>query len=138
MKAGVEHIIPLSAGRSRYPSQPSYHWRLELMFTNDGRKPITNFSKPKLELDRRSGIKDWVLHDLRRSARSLMSRGGVLPDVAERCLAHSIGGIRGVYDRHAYIDESESSSKHWQRRIVLPSVTVRTFWFNTTCCLSNT
>jgi integrase len=44
----------------------------------------------------------WTLHDLRRTARSLMSRAGVPSDHAERCLGHVIGGVRGVYDRHAY------------------------------------
>jgi integrase len=44
-------------------------------------------------------------HDLRRTARSLMSRAGVNPDIAERCLGHVIGGVRGVYDRHQYIEE---------------------------------
>jgi hypothetical protein len=31
-----------------------------------------------------------------------MSRAGVPTDHAERCLGHVIGGVRGVYDRHAY------------------------------------
>jgi len=44
----------------------------------------------------------WTLHDLRRTARSLMSRAGVPSDHAERCLGHVIGGVRGVYDRHEY------------------------------------
>ena len=26
-------------------------------------------------------------------------------DHAERCLGHTIGGVRGVYDRHRYIEE---------------------------------
>jgi len=47
----------------------------------------------------------WVHHDLRRTARSLMSRASVHPDHAERCLAHIIGGVRGTYDRHEYHDE---------------------------------
>jgi integrase len=47
----------------------------------------------------------WIHHDLRRTARSLMSRSGVNPDHAERCLAHKIGGIRGTYDRYAYHKE---------------------------------
>jgi hypothetical protein len=34
-----------------------------------------------------------------------MSRAGVNPDIAERCLGHTIGGVRGVYDRHKYTDE---------------------------------
>ena len=34
-----------------------------------------------------------------------MSRAGVASDHAERCLGHVIGGVRGVYDRHAYREE---------------------------------
>ena len=37
--------------------------------------------------------------------RSLMSRAGVPTDHAERCLGHVIGGVRGVYDRHEYLEE---------------------------------
>jgi integrase len=48
---------------------------------------------------------DWRLHDLRRTARSLMSRAGVRPDIAERVLGHAIPGIGGVYDRHRYNEE---------------------------------
>ena len=34
-----------------------------------------------------------------------MSRAGVGPDTAERCLGHVIGGVRGVYDQHKYEQE---------------------------------
>jgi hypothetical protein len=34
-----------------------------------------------------------------------MSRAGVASDHAERCLGHVIGGVRGVYDRHEYLEE---------------------------------
>jgi integrase len=47
----------------------------------------------------------WRLHDLRRTARSLMSRAGVRPDIAERVLGHAILGVERVYDRHSYRDE---------------------------------
>ena len=50
-------------------------------------------------------LPDWVLHDLRRSARSLMARAGVRPDIAERVLGHIIPGVEGVYDRHTYKEE---------------------------------
>ena len=36
-----------------------------------------------------------------------MSRAGVPADVAERCLAHTIGGVRGTYDRHEYHAEKK-------------------------------
>ena len=38
-----------------------------------------------------------------------MSRAGVAPDIAERCLAHTIGGVRGVYDRYAYHKEKKAA-----------------------------
>jgi hypothetical protein len=31
-----------------------------------------------------------------------MSRARVDVDIAERCLGHTISGVRGVYDRHQY------------------------------------
>lgn len=61
------------------------------------------FGQGKGELDKamaeiRPDIPAWVLHDLRRTARSLMSRAGVRPDIAERVLGHAISGVQGVYD----------------------------------------
>jgi integrase len=47
----------------------------------------------------------WTVHDLRRTARSLMSRAGVRPDIAERVMGHAIAGVEGVYDRHSYAAE---------------------------------
>lgn len=47
-------------------------------------------------------IPAWTIHDLRRTAKSLMARAGVRPDVSERVLGHVIGGVEGVYDRHDY------------------------------------
>jgi integrase len=47
----------------------------------------------------------WGLHDLRRTARSLMSRAGVRPDIAERVMGHVQQGVESVYDRHSYREE---------------------------------
>src|SRR5262249_45626261 len=67
--------------------------------------PINGFSKDKARFDKAAGVDDWVLHDLRRTARSLMSRAGVSSEHAERVMGHVIAGVEGVYDRHAYLDE---------------------------------
>jgi integrase len=53
----------------------------------------------------------WTLHDLRRTARSLMARAGVPSDVAEQVLGHKIPGVRGVYDRHSYAAEKRDALK---------------------------
>jgi integrase len=79
------------------------------VFTYDGRRGMTGFSKPKKRFDERVAevlggpIPNWTLHDLRRTARSLMSRAGVLREHAERCLGHAIGSVvEQTYDRHRY------------------------------------
>src|ERR1700687_4235376 len=67
----------------------------------------------KIALDR------WTVHDLRRTARSLMTQAGISPDHAERALGHVIGGVRGVYDRHGYREEKrqgfEALAAHIER-----------------------
>lgn len=63
----------------------------------------------KSKLDQDSGTSGWTLHDLRRTARSLMSRAGVLSDIAEICLGHVLPGVRGTYDRHSYADEKRQA-----------------------------
>jgi integrase len=75
------------------------------VFTANGISALKSFSGPKAKLDAKSGVTGWRLHDLRRTARSLLSRAGVSADVAERCLGHTIPGVRAVYDRHKFIDE---------------------------------
>jgi integrase len=76
-----------------------------LVFPGKGGKQISGWSKYKARIDRASGVTDWVLHDLRRTARSLMSRAGVNSDIAERVLGHAMQGVKGVYDRHDYRGE---------------------------------
>jgi hypothetical protein len=79
------------------------------IFTHDGETPLGGFSKFKDALDTASGVRDWTLHDLRRTARSLMSRAEVTPDIAERCLGHVLPGMRRVYDRHQYFDKKQAA-----------------------------
>jgi integrase len=66
---------------------------------------FSNFGRAKDRLDKASGVGGWTVHDLRRTARSLMSRAGVRPDIAERVLGHTIRGIEGVYDVFEYESE---------------------------------
>jgi integrase len=72
-------------------------------------KPITGFTARKAKLDAASRVTDWTIHDLRRTARSLMSRAGVPSDHAERCLGHALPGIRATYDRYEFFDEKAAA-----------------------------
>jgi integrase len=105
MKGKQEHIVPLSsAARAVLESIPRIG---AYVFTGDGQTAIAGFTWLKAKIDEASGVADWRLHDLRRTARSLLSRAGVSADTAERCLAHKLGGVRGVYDRYAYHAEKK-------------------------------
>jgi integrase len=73
--------------------------------TNGGARAIGDFGGFKKDLDAATGVTGWRFHDLRRTARSLMSRAGVPSDHAERCLGHVMPGVRGTYDRHEYYEE---------------------------------
>jgi integrase len=68
-----------------------------------------NIDRAKKALDEASGVTGWVLHDLRRSSRSLLSRLGVSDTVAELVLGHRIPGVRGIYDKHSYFEEKSAA-----------------------------
>jgi integrase len=72
--------------------------------------PVSGFAQLKLELDKRAGVKDYTLHDLRRTARSLMARAGVLSDHAERVLGHTVGNkVQQTYERYRYQAEMDAA-----------------------------
>jgi integrase len=66
---------------------------------------LRNYYLPKGKFDAEAGIEPWTLHDLRRTARSLMSRAGVRPDIAERVLGHVQHGVLGT----SYADEKRDA-----------------------------
>jgi integrase len=70
--------------------------------------PIGGFSMRKRLFDAKVGeIAPWRIHDLRRTARSLLSRcPGVSRDIAERVLGHTVGSqVEAIYDRYSYDEE---------------------------------
>jgi integrase len=82
------------------------------VFAGIGSNPIGGMSKRKAQFEKQAGIaQNWTIHDLRRTARSLMSRADVRPDIAERVLGHAIQGVEGVYDRHSYREEKAHALK---------------------------
>jgi integrase len=105
-KTKVELIRPLSKAvrdlLDTLPRDSAY-----VFAGRDGAINSHDRSKKRLDLD--SGVTNWRIHDLRRTARSLMSRAGVLSDHAELCLGHVISGVRGTYDRHAYHAEKAAA-----------------------------
>ncbi|MGO8922083.1 MAG: tyrosine-type recombinase/integrase [Xanthobacteraceae bacterium] len=74
--------------------------------SDDQSRPFRSFSRLKADVDEATGVREWKLHDLRRTARTLMARAGVPKDDAERCMGHAVGSkVSRIYDRWEYPKE---------------------------------
>jgi integrase len=120
-KSKKDFVLPLSdaaqALLKQLPKLGNGGW----VFSTSGATSISGFSKFKTKMDElvleklrkhdpeAKPLPTWTTHDLRRTARSLMSRASVAPDHAERALGHVIGGIRETYDRHEYVEEKRQA-----------------------------
>lgn len=51
------------------------------------------------------GQKRFTIHDLRRTASTILHEQGWNTDVVEKALNHTMRGIRGVYNRAGYIEQ---------------------------------
>jgi integrase len=111
-KTGIPNVVPITKEARRWIGDRQ---RGFVFSSNGGKGAFNGYSKAKSQLDqviarqrKKAKLKlmpGWTLHDLRRTARSLMSRAGVPSEVAEQVLGHKIPGVRGVYDRHTYAPE---------------------------------
>jgi integrase len=123
-KSKRPNFVPLSkAALDVIAAQPKQD-DCEYVFPSRSRTPYSGYSKSKAKLDKavvaamknraKKGAKvepipNWTLHDLRRTAKTLMTRAGVRPDISERVLGHVIAGVEGTYDRHSYENEKRDA-----------------------------
>jgi integrase len=129
VKTKRDHLIPLSDAAKSVLSELTRGRPLHFVLsTTEGKRAFSGFSKAKARLDKlileelrktepKAQLEDWRLHDLRRTARTLMSRAGVRPDISERVLGHVIPGVQGVYDRHSYEKERREALEALSRQI---------------------
>jgi integrase len=118
------NFVPLSkAALAVIAAQPKIE-DCDYVFASRAKTPFTGFGKSKAALDNAvfaamkkqpkdrakvEPLPNWTLHDLRRTAKTLMVRAGVRPDISERVLGHMIAGVEGTYDRHSYADEKRDA-----------------------------
>ncbi|GEC15272.1 tyrosine-type recombinase/integrase [Nitrobacter winogradskyi] len=121
-KNKLDHVIPLPPDAKALIGTKPQGFKGNNWFvfsTTDGKRPFSGFSKAKASLDAeiakrrkaegRAKMPRWTLHDLRRTARTLMSRAKVPEDHAERAMGHVIAGVRGTYDRYSFLDEKREA-----------------------------
>ncbi len=62
-------------------------------------------------------IAAFTIHDLRRTASTLLHEQGWASDVVEKALNHTIGGVRGVYNRAEYASQRREMLQSWADHI---------------------
>jgi integrase len=118
-KNGVEHQIPLSdAAMMVLKTCCRDH---DLLF-GLGPNGFAGWSRSKLALDAACGVKDWTIHDLRRTVATRMADIGIQPHVIEAVLNHVSGhkaGGAGIYNRSTYAAEKRAALDAWANHLAV-------------------
>jgi integrase len=118
-KNGIEHRIPLSGEAMAIIEHCIRH--RDLLF-GGGPNGFAAWSRKKLELDKACGVKNWTVHDLRRTVATRMADIGVQPHVIEAVLNHVSGhkaGVAGIYNRSTYATEKRAALELWANHLAV-------------------
>ena len=91
-----------------------------LVFSTTGTTPFSGISKAKARLDRASKVKDWRIHDIRRTVATGLSEMGFGLQVVERLLNHkgvSRSGLPGIYNKAEYLDDRKRALEAWGAKV---------------------
>jgi integrase len=103
-KNGKAHCVPLGTTASLLVARAPF--------------PAQNWSACKQALDDKSGVKDWTLHDLRRTAATMMAQDcKIAPHIIEALLNHSPGKLQATYNRADHREEKRAALEAWDRQI---------------------
>jgi integrase len=111
------HELPLSQQARAILERQSRREDRDLIF-GLGQGGFSGWSDCKAALDERLKLKaDWRLHDLRRTAATIMvDKLGVLPHIVEAILNHVSGhraGVAGIYNRAKYEADMRQALGRW-------------------------
>jgi integrase len=79
-----------------------------------------SWKESKPALDERSKVRNWTVHDIRRSVATKMADIGVQPHIIEAVLNHVSGhkvGVAGIYNRSSYEREVKAALALWSDHI---------------------
>jgi integrase len=115
-KNGEPHTIPLSDPALAIIEGLPRISGSAFVFTVDGKKPISGWSRAKVRLDELAGIAPWVIHDLRRTVATGLQKLRTPLQVTEAVLGHVSGsraGVVGVYQCYDYAEEKRTALEAW-------------------------
>jgi len=127
MKGGRDHLILLSPTTAKLIGALPKIGPCVFSTAPKGDRSISNFRYLKDQLVKAmtevnptatAAMPAFTLHACRRTMRSHMSRLGIAPHVAERCLDHIVGSkVERLYDRYRYAAEKREAWARWDAEV---------------------
>jgi integrase len=114
------HVVPLSETARATLAAFKITKGRTFVFGRDDNGGLKGWTEPKQRLDARTGLKPWVIHDLRRSVATGMADIGIQPHIIEAVLNHVSGhraGVAGIYNRSTYAAEKAQALARWDQHI---------------------
>lgn len=109
------YIAQVNGGRERKRLKPRV--MSEWVFPSpNAEKAVAWVQKAAQRIRERSGV-DFVPHDLRRTAASLMTGNKIPRDIVKKILNHVDRDITAVYDRYSYDDEKRKALIKWGQEL---------------------
>lgn len=62
-------------------------------------------------------LEDFTVHDLRRTASTLLHEAGFNTDWIEKCLAHEQKGVRAIYNKAEYAEQRKDMLQQWANMV---------------------
>ena len=121
-KNGEAHIVPLSPAALSELAKVKRIGKAKTIFTTNGTTVFAGHHKAKARLDGKLQFNGaWRLHDIRRTAATVLQRLGEPVHVVESLLNHKSGavsGIAAVYQRHEYAEDKRHAVHALARFVV--------------------
>jgi integrase len=110
-KSKRDYIVPLAPQALEIVKRAIGDRKKGLLFPSPTEidRSFSNWTKSKLELDEKSGIQGWVVHDLRRTGYTTMGKLKVPVDIKELVVNHARPTLRDTYDQWGYLDEKRNA-----------------------------
>ena len=119
-EGGREHLVPLNDLALQILEACPRIDSVDHVFATRKDAPFAGWSQAKRRLDAKHGVRDWRLHDLRRTVATGMQAAGVLPHTVAAVLNHSTAGLFGVtaiYLRDRQEEAKRAAMDAWDRRL---------------------
>jgi len=124
-KGGRSHVVPLSAWaldefKRLKKSAKRSPWVLPAADATKHLEPklLTRGVAKCLKRFKAAGVKEFTLHDLRRTCRTGLARLKIEPHIAERVIGHAQEKLAATYDVHAYLEEKRVALDKWATHLV--------------------